>query len=141
MTITNKFSPLSGYYISKHSLEKVERESHDKVLVPFRGNTFLNCPDHHSGQWDRSVLVPFRGNTFLNVETRVIEHSGRFSSPFGGIHFLTLSPETRYISGLPDRFAAQKQIVPNFMFLSGLKCQKTQYLSHAGQKLQIEPLF
>ena len=56
-----------------------------------------------------------------------------FSSPFGVTHFLTLYPETRYYSELPDRFAAQKQIVLNFMILIGLKCHKTQYLSHAGQ--------
>ena len=57
----------------------------------------------------------------------------KFSSPFGVVHFLTLSPETRYISRIPGRFAAQKQIVPIFMCQISIKRRKAQYLSHAGQ--------
>ena len=89
------------------------------------------------------VLVPFRGNTFLNENYiyNYHENDDKFSSPFGEIHFLTLSLGTRYISGFPDRFAAQKQIVLSFMILISKKYRKTQHLSHARQKLQIEHQF
>ena len=70
-----------------------------------------------------TVLVPFRGNTFLNtLAITVAMIFIMFSSPFGVTHFLTLSPETRYLSRLPDRVAAQKQIALNFMCRVSIKC-------------------
>ena len=85
--------------------------------------------------------IPGSSVTIDKNELLYKKREDRFSSPFGGTHFLTLSLEASLNSWLKRHFAWQNQKIPFYKLDQVTKCRKTQYLSRAAQNRDSAPLF